>query len=55
MAQGALVSRVKSRVIFGVPPFRVLRTLLITYLLSPLGLEIRFMVPVGFRVEGFRV
>ena len=32
----------------GVTPFRVLITLLITYLLSPLGLQVRF------RAEGFR-
>ena len=35
-----LVSKVISRVIFGVTPFRVLITLLITYLLSPLPLEV---------------
>ena len=33
---GDLVSKVISRVIFGVTPFRVLITRLITYLLSPL-------------------
>ena len=38
---GDLVSKVISRVIFGVTPFRVLITRLITYLLSPLPLQVR--------------
>ena len=42
---GDLVSKVIDRVIFGVTPFRVLITLLITYLLSPLPLQVR----VGFK------
>ena len=37
---GDLVSKVRSRVIIGVTPFRVLITLLITYLLSPLPLQV---------------
>ena len=37
---GDLVSKVISRVIIGVTPFRVLITLLITYLLSPLPLQV---------------
>ena len=37
---GDLVSKVIDRVIFGVTPFRVLITLLITYLLSPLPLQV---------------
>ena len=37
---GDLVSKVISRAIIGVTPFRVLITLLITYLLSPLPLQV---------------
>ena len=37
---GDLVSKVISRVIIGVTPFRVLTTLLITYILSPLPLQV---------------
>ena len=37
---GDLVSKVISRVIIGVTPCRVLITLLITYLLSPLPLQV---------------
>ena len=40
---GDLVSKVISRVIIGVAPFRVLITLLITYLLSPLPLQAGFL------------
>ena len=53
-----------SRVIIGVTPFRVLITLLITYLLSPLPLQVGFRVRLfvvfksfgvlGFLVLGFR-
>ena len=45
---GDVVSKVINRVIIGVTPFRVLITLPITYLLSPLPLQ------VGFRVLGFK-
>ena len=44
-----LSKSVVSRVITGVSPFRVLITLLITYLRSPRGLE------VGFNILGFGV
>ena len=37
---GDLVSKAISRVIIGVTPFRVLITLLITYLLGPLPLQV---------------
>ena len=37
---GDLVRKVISRIIIGVPPFRVLITLLISYLLSPLPLQV---------------
>ena len=37
---GDLASKVVSRVIGGVTPFRVLITLLITYLVSPLPLQV---------------
>ena len=37
---GRLSKSVISRVIIGVTPFRVLINLLITYLLSPLGLQV---------------
>ena len=40
---GDLVSKVISRVIIGVTPFRVLITLLITYLLSPLPLQVEVL------------
>ena len=40
-----------SRLIIGVTPFRVLITLLITYLLSPLPLQVGLVLKVfGFRV-----
>ena len=39
-----------SRVLIGVTPFRVLISLLITYLLSPLPLQVRL----GFRILGLR-
>ena len=49
---------VRSRVICRVAPFRVLITLLITYLLSPLGLSSRIPLKGSFRVPSrlpFRV
>ena len=58
---GDLVSKVISRVIIGVTPFGVLITLLITYLLSPVPLQVGFKSPNpemefrGFRVLGTQV
>ena len=46
---------VVSRVIIRVTPFRALRTVLITYLLCPLPLQVGIRVSAGFRVLGFRV
>ena len=42
-----------SRVIIRVTPFRALITLLITYLLSPLPLQVHgYMEPLGFHLQG---
>ena len=41
---GDLVSKVISRVIIGLTPVRMLITLLITYLLSPLPLQVGSLV-----------
>ena len=41
------MSKVISRVIIGVTPFRVLITLLITYLLSPLALQVGYWTSKG--------
>ena len=46
-----LSKSVISRVISRVTPFRVLTTLLITHLLSPLGLQARPLVKVNTRVQ----
>ena len=51
--EGGLSKSFISRVIIGVTPFRVLMTLLISYLLSPLPLQVYGL---GFRVAlGLRV
>ena len=42
------MSKVISRVIIGVTHFRVLITLLITYLLSPLALQVGYWTSKGF-------
>ena len=44
---GDLASKVTSRVIIGVAPFRVLTTLLITYLGSPVPLQVGLQDKVG--------
>ena len=48
---GDLVSKVISRVIIGVAPFRALITLLITYLLSPLPLQASEVARGSHRVQ----